>query len=286
MLEKIKTLGQLKQIASEARANGRKVVLAHGVFDILHVGHKRHLDIGKRHGDILIVTLTTDKFVNKGPDRPVFAEKLRAEMVAGLQSVDYVAISPNPGAEHVIETVKAELLPQGFGIQRRRRRRHRPDQDRTTDGREVRRRGAVHRGHHLQFVQSLQSGAAALSGRRRDISQGPADADHGRRPHQGGCRRPEHALPHRRRYDHRRIRLRRAARKTGQGKHHCDEIPGSRDLLRRRHRDRQSCGPIVRPRRSRDAARTGRQPRGIRPQPVSIRTSSWCRSIARAGGRR
>ena len=40
MLEKIKTLGQLKQIASEAKANGRKVVLAHGVFDILHVGHK------------------------------------------------------------------------------------------------------------------------------------------------------------------------------------------------------------------------------------------------------
>src|SRR4029077_20758303 len=99
MLEKIKTLGQLQQIASEARAEGRKVVLAHGVFDILHVGHKRHLDIGKRHGDILVVTLTTHKFVKKRADLPVFAEKLRAEMVAGLESVDYVAISPNPGAE-------------------------------------------------------------------------------------------------------------------------------------------------------------------------------------------
>src|SRR4029077_3252714 len=113
MLEKIKTLGQLKQIASEARAEGRKVVLAHGVFDILHVGHKRHLDIGKRHGDILIVTLTTDKFVNKGPDRPVFAEKLRAEMVAGLESVDYVGISPNPGAEHIIEAVRPNFYLKG-----------------------------------------------------------------------------------------------------------------------------------------------------------------------------
>ena len=113
MLEKIRTLGQLKQIASEARANGRKVVLAHGVFDILHVGHKRHLDIGKRHGDILIVTLTTDKFVNKGPDRPVFAEKLRAEMVAGLESVDYVGISPNPGAEHIIEAVRPNFYLKG-----------------------------------------------------------------------------------------------------------------------------------------------------------------------------
>src|SRR5258707_1087758 len=65
MHDKIKTLGQLGQIASDARTKGQKVVLAHGVFDILHVGHKRHLDIGKHHGDVLIVTLTTDKFANK-----------------------------------------------------------------------------------------------------------------------------------------------------------------------------------------------------------------------------
>ena len=113
MHEKIKTLGQLEQIASEARTKGQKIVLAHGVFDILHVGHKRHLDIGKRHGDILIVTLTTDKFVNKGPDRPVFGEKLRAEMVAGLANVDYVGISPEPGAEHVIEAVKPNFYLKG-----------------------------------------------------------------------------------------------------------------------------------------------------------------------------
>src|SRR5215831_1491607 len=113
MLEKIRTLGQLGQIAAEARSKGHKVVLAHGVFDILHVGHKRHLDIGKRHGDLLIVTLTTDKFVNKGPDRPVFGEKLRAEMVAGLEMVDYVGISPNPGAEHVIEVVRPTYYLKG-----------------------------------------------------------------------------------------------------------------------------------------------------------------------------
>jgi rfaE bifunctional protein nucleotidyltransferase chain/domain len=113
MFDKIKTLSQLGEIASEARNKGRKVVLAHGVFDILHVGHKRHLDIGKQHGDLLIVTLTTDKYVNKGPDRPVFGEKLRAEMVAGLANVDYVGISPNPGAEHVIEIVKPHLYLKG-----------------------------------------------------------------------------------------------------------------------------------------------------------------------------
>lgn len=113
MLEKIKTLSQLGEIAAAARSSGKRVVLAHGVFDILHVGHKRHLDIGKRHGDVLIVTLTTDKFVNKGPDRPVFAEKLRAEMIAALESVDYVGISPNPSAEHIIEIVKPNFYLKG-----------------------------------------------------------------------------------------------------------------------------------------------------------------------------
>jgi rfaE bifunctional protein nucleotidyltransferase chain/domain len=113
MLDKIKTLAQLGGIAAEARAKGQKVVLAHGVFDILHVGHKRHLDVGKRHGDLLIVTLTTDKYVNKGPDRPVFAEKLRAELIAALECVDYVGISPNPSAEHVIETVQPAYYLKG-----------------------------------------------------------------------------------------------------------------------------------------------------------------------------
>ena len=113
MLEKIKTLAQLGEISAAARAKGQKVVLAHGVFDILHVGHKRHLDIGKNHGDILMVTLTTDKHVNKGPDRPVFAEKLRAEMVAALECVDYVGISPNPGAEPVLEMIRPSLYLKG-----------------------------------------------------------------------------------------------------------------------------------------------------------------------------
>ncbi|MFO1157395.1 MAG: PfkB family carbohydrate kinase [Reyranellaceae bacterium] len=113
MSGKIKTLAELGTVAAEARAKGQRVVLAHGVFDILHVGHKRHLDIGKRHGDILIVTLTTDRFVNKGPDRPVFGEKLRAEMVAAMESVDFVGISPNPGAEHVIEIIKPRFYLKG-----------------------------------------------------------------------------------------------------------------------------------------------------------------------------
>ena len=71
MNDKIKSIDQLSAIAAKARADGRKVVLAHGVFDILHIGHKRHLEIGKRNGELLFVTVTTDHHVNKGPGRPV-----------------------------------------------------------------------------------------------------------------------------------------------------------------------------------------------------------------------
>src|SRR5262249_29974149 len=102
MLEKIRSMDELEALAERVRRNGRKIVRAHGVFDILHIGHKRHLDIGKQHGDILIVTITTDLLVNKGPGRPIFSEKLRAEMLAGLASVDFVGISSGPGAEYVI----------------------------------------------------------------------------------------------------------------------------------------------------------------------------------------
>jgi rfaE bifunctional protein nucleotidyltransferase chain/domain len=113
MGDKIKSVDELSTIAAKARAEGRKVVLAHGVFDILHIGHKRHLEIGKRNGELLLVTITTDHHVNKGPGRPVFPEQLRAEMLAGLEIVDHVGISPNPGAEYVIEKIRPDIYLKG-----------------------------------------------------------------------------------------------------------------------------------------------------------------------------
>jgi rfaE bifunctional protein nucleotidyltransferase chain/domain len=113
MGDKIKSIDELSAIAADARAAGHKVVLAHGVFDVLHVGHKRHLEIGKRNGELLVVTITTDRYVNKGPGRPVFPEQLRAEMLAGLEIVDHVGISPNPGAEYVIEKIRPDIYLKG-----------------------------------------------------------------------------------------------------------------------------------------------------------------------------
>src|SRR4051794_27714428 len=75
---KIRTLAQLSELSCEIRAGGGRVVMAHGVFDLLHMGHLRHLEEARQFGERLIVTVTPDRFVNKGPGRPVFTELIRA----------------------------------------------------------------------------------------------------------------------------------------------------------------------------------------------------------------
>ena len=72
---------------------GKKISLVHGVFDIFHIGHKRHFEVAKSMADILVVSLTTDRFVNKGPSRPIFNQDLRAEMISFFEVVDYVVLS-------------------------------------------------------------------------------------------------------------------------------------------------------------------------------------------------
>ncbi|MBO6948131.1 MAG: adenylyltransferase/cytidyltransferase family protein [Rhodospirillales bacterium] len=110
---KIKTLDEIAKIAADERANGRTVVHCHGVFDLVHMGHVRHFQSARAEGDVLIVTLTTAKHVNKGPGRPIFNDDLRAEMLAALEQIDWVAISPHPSAEHVIETIKPSVYVKG-----------------------------------------------------------------------------------------------------------------------------------------------------------------------------
>src|ERR1700722_1754260 len=92
---KIVDLHQLAAHLAQSRAE-KPVVQCHGVFDLLHIGHIRHFQEAKKSGEILVVTLTPDRFVNKGPHRPVFTETLRAEAIASLEAVDYVAINKWP----------------------------------------------------------------------------------------------------------------------------------------------------------------------------------------------
>lgn len=111
--DKIKTIDELARIIQEAKKNGKRVVQCHGVFDLLHPGHIRHLEIAKSQGDVLVVTVTKDIYVNKGPGRPVFNQRLRAESVAALQSVDYAAVNEWPTAVDTIKKLKPNLYVKG-----------------------------------------------------------------------------------------------------------------------------------------------------------------------------
>jgi rfaE bifunctional protein nucleotidyltransferase chain/domain len=110
---KILELGKLAKALEAERKRGKSVVMCHGCFDLLHPGHIKHFEAAKRFGDILVVTLTPDRFVNKGPGRPVYNERLRAESIAAIGVVDYVAINEWPDAEGTIKLLKPRYYVKG-----------------------------------------------------------------------------------------------------------------------------------------------------------------------------
>ncbi len=111
-MNKLVDIEYLKNTFGNTRQN-KVIVQCHGVFDLLHVGHIRYFQEAKSKGDILVVTITPDRFVNKGPGRPVFNEKLRAEAISALDIVDYVAINEWPTAVEVIKVIKPDLYVKG-----------------------------------------------------------------------------------------------------------------------------------------------------------------------------
>ena len=110
---KIKLIEDLATACANLRAQGKSIALAHGTFDLLHLGHVRHLREAKQGSDILVVTLTTDEFVNKGPGRPVFTGPQRAEMLAALDFIDLVAINHAPTAEPAIHAIRPNVYVKG-----------------------------------------------------------------------------------------------------------------------------------------------------------------------------
>lgn len=90
-----------------------KIVHCHGVFDVLHAGHLKYFEWAKARGTILVVTLTSDRHVNKGPGRPYFGENSRAEMLEALSMVDYVSISDHPTAVPVIKQLRPHAYVKG-----------------------------------------------------------------------------------------------------------------------------------------------------------------------------
>lgn len=112
-MQKIINFEELKKKVATLRKEGKKVVLCHGVFDLVHPGHILHFKAAKTHGDCLVVTLTKDEFVFKGPGRPYFNQQLRLETIAALEVVDYVALNEWPVAVETIRQLKPDIYAKG-----------------------------------------------------------------------------------------------------------------------------------------------------------------------------
>jgi len=110
---KVKSLSELQAILEKAREADLRIVHCHGVFDLLHPGHVLHFKQARQQGDVLVVTVTPDAFVRKGPGRPVFNQRLRLETVAALEDVDYAALNEWPTAVETIHRLKPHVYVKG-----------------------------------------------------------------------------------------------------------------------------------------------------------------------------
>jgi len=111
--DKIKTLEELSEILAELKNRGKKIVLCHGCFDLIHYGHIQHFLAAKEQGDILVVTLTPDRFIQKGPERPFFNEDIRLKHLASIECIDYVALNEWPTAIETIKIIKPDVYAKG-----------------------------------------------------------------------------------------------------------------------------------------------------------------------------
>ena len=110
---KVVHLDELAQRVKKLKSQGKKIVHCHGCFDLMHPGHIKHFQAAKQMGDVLVVTLTPDEYVDKGPNRPVFSQDLRADSIAALECVDYVAINKWPTAEETLRLLKPHYYVKG-----------------------------------------------------------------------------------------------------------------------------------------------------------------------------
>ncbi len=115
MIEKILTPDQMLGERKRLRAAGKRLVFTNGVFDLLHVGHVRYLTAARALGDALVVAINSDRSVRelKGPDRPVFNQAERAEILAALRCVDYVTIFDDISPRRLITELLPDVLVKG-----------------------------------------------------------------------------------------------------------------------------------------------------------------------------
>ena len=113
-MDKAINVNQAIKVSKKLRSEGKKIVLAGGVFDILHIGHVKFLKKAKDKGDCLFVLVESDGNVKriKGKTRPINNQKNRAVILSSLASVDYVVILPNLKTDTEYDKIVTQIRPE------------------------------------------------------------------------------------------------------------------------------------------------------------------------------
>ena len=112
-MAKIINFSQLEKIIKSIKIQKKTIIQCHGVFDLLHIGHIKHFKEAKKFADVLIVTATSDKFVKKGPGKPVFNSNLRVEALASVEEIDYVILNDSETSTKIIKKIKPNIYFKG-----------------------------------------------------------------------------------------------------------------------------------------------------------------------------
>ncbi len=109
------TVDEAAALADRLRAEGKRIVLANGCFDLLHVGHVRYLREARRLGDVLFVGINSDAAVArlKGPGRPIMPAAERVEILSALRDVDHVVVFEEDTADRLVERLRPHVHAKG-----------------------------------------------------------------------------------------------------------------------------------------------------------------------------
>jgi D-glycero-beta-D-manno-heptose 1-phosphate adenylyltransferase len=113
--QKILSRAGLRDVLAEHRRAGRKIVVANGVFDLLHAGHVRYLQAARAEGDILVVAINSDSSTRarKGEGRPIMTERARATVVAALDAVNYVVVFDELDVNELLRDMRPHVHAKG-----------------------------------------------------------------------------------------------------------------------------------------------------------------------------
>ena len=109
-MKKLFVSKELSKKIKQIKKDDKTVALLHGVFDILHIGHISYFEEIKKYSDKLIISITDDEFVNKGPGRPMFKINERVKMLSKIDLVDFIIISKSVTAENIIKELKPNFF--------------------------------------------------------------------------------------------------------------------------------------------------------------------------------